>query len=72
MPGQEEEGGGGLFRNWVRGRAVLLFSTTARFCDKNDEITHFRLLVRLQQLAKRSDRQESRYKLTGRVFLMIS
>ena len=35
---------------------------------KNDKITLFCLLVRLQQLAKRSDRQESRY----RVFLMIS
>ena len=32
----------------------------------NDEITHFRLIVRLQQLAKRSNRQESRYKRVER------
>ena len=36
-------------------RAVLRHKT-------NNEITHFHLLVQLQQLAKRSDRQESHYK----------
>ena len=39
-------------------RAILRHKT-------NDEIAHFRLLVRLQQLDKRSDRQESRYKRVG-------
>ena len=44
----------------TRTGSTLFFSTTARFCDiKNDETAHFRLLVRLQQLVKRSDRQES-------------
>ena len=36
----------------------LLFSTVLT----NDEIIHLHLLGRLQQLAKRSDRQVSRYK----------
>ena len=46
----------------LEGGQYPLFSTTMLFCETNDEITQFRLLVRLQQLAKRSDRQESRYK----------
>ena len=39
-----------------------LYSRAVLRHERNDEITHFRLLVRLKQLAKRFDRQESRYK----------
>ena len=66
MRGQE----GGVPGLGTRTGSTLLFSTTARFCDmKHDEITHFRLLVRLRQLAKRSDRQETILVINGsRVF----
>ena len=58
-----------LFRDWVRGRPFVLYNRAVLRHKTNDENTHFRLLVRLQELAKRSDRQESRYKLNGsRVF----
>ena len=39
-----------------------LFVLYNRAIKEKDETTHFRLLVRLQNLAKRSDRQVSRYK----------
>ena len=41
---------------------VVLYNRAVLRHETNDEITHFRLLVRLNLLAKRSDRQESRYK----------
>ena len=46
---------------------LVLYNRAVLRHEMNDEITLFRLLVRLQQLAHRSNRQESRYK-TGRVF----
>ena len=41
---------------------LVLYNRVVLRHKTNDEITHFRLLVPLQQQAKRSDRQESRYK----------
>ena len=41
----------------------VLYLQPRGFATANDETAHFRLLVRSQQLAKRSDRQEFRYKL---------
>ena len=38
----------------------VLYNRAVLRNESNDEITHFRLLIRLKQLAKRSDRQESR------------
>ena len=46
---------------------LVLYNRAVLRHEMNDKITLFRLLVRLQQLAQRSNRQESRYK-TGRVF----
>ena len=40
----------------------VLYNRAVLRHKKNNEITHFRLLVQLQQLAKRSDCQESRCK----------
>ena len=40
----------------------ILYNSAVLRHETNDETTHFRLLVRLQQLAKRSDRHESSYK----------
>ena len=59
MRGQEGE-----FRDWVRGRAdpFVLYNRAVLRHETNDEITQFRIIVRIKRLAKRSDRQESRYK----------
>ena len=46
---------------------LVLYNRAVLRHEMNDEITLFRLLVRLQQLAHRSSRQESLYK-TGRVY----
>ena len=46
---------------------VVLHNRAVFRKETNDEITHFRLLVRLQQLTKRFDFQESCYK-RSRVF----
>ena len=45
----------------------VLYSHAVLRHKTNNKITHFRLLIRLQQLAKRSDHQESHF----RVLLMI-
>ena len=61
MRGQEGEGYSGT--GYEDGQySFVLYNRAVLRQETNDEITHFRLLVRLQQLAKRSDRQESHYK----------
>ena len=61
MRSQEEGGGENSGTGYEDGQyPFVLYNRAVLRRETNDEITHFRLLVRLQQLAKRSDRKKYR------------
>ena len=59
---KEEDNSGTGYKDGQYPFAFVLYNCVVLRYKTNDEITHVCLLVRLQQLTKRSNRQESCYK----------